>query len=139
MCDIKTKTDLKERIIYKVVIKKDDKYYGLYSGVELKLGKVSKKRDENSINTRAIHFEPYSQYNEPYYNALMIGRINGFANKIIAKNLAIYNDDPFRRVVTTKVVLSGSIYRGTGKNISYSVPVKCITYAGSIVKSFEEV
>lgn len=131
MCDIKTKTNLTTKTVYKVVRKEDKDYYAYFSGFPIKIGKVDLHWDDKH-NDNFMKYNPASNL----YNYIMTGKTSGFAKLISAQKLhKVLN---YANVIL-KMKLGGEIWKGTGKNISDNISERIITYAGTEILSFKEI
>lgn len=152
MCDINTLTKLKTKtifkVVYKVIVKEEIKYMSPFAKCILKLGKASEltggKLDIVVIrNSFSIIIRPKNSIYNVYdvcYNKNMIGRVSGF-KRLTDATIAFHNfkgtDYP---ITIIKIVLTGIIMKGTAANTGlFENDDKIITYAGSIIKSMEEV
>jgi hypothetical protein len=135
MCDISIKTKLRTKTVYKVVFKERGKYYGLFSGMLIRPGIVPTKK--RKVHQNLLVIDDYKK--SSFYNKLMIGRISGFQHKNVAKKLFNDNKNEVYNICVLRVVLSGSIYKGTGANISSAVSPYETTFAGSEIFDFKEV
>lgn len=144
MCDINKETKYKTRIVYKVCYKIDNKYYSYFAGMLIKEGKVETRTQSPhkylSLTIPEIRVIDYHQV-ESLFNKNLVGRTSGFANLNIAQilRLRLQHGDLKPRVVLLKMKIGGSIFKGSTKNISISIPSDSVTYAGSEILSFEEI
>ena len=147
MCDISIKTEYKQKTVYKVACLIKGKYYSVFSQHELRLGKVitfpdkmkSRSQDMFDLVHRSLDVD------SDLYNKDMLGRVSGFALKSDAIDICNDGDniDTFiglcisrgYTLVILKIVLAGSILRGTTYRISVSVANEHTTFAGDRIKS----
>jgi hypothetical protein len=137
MCNLTTKTDKKTVTIYKVVYKKNGKYYAIFSGVEVKKGIVERQRIGDCHRDGMRNYFNYYSSIDNNYNTNMIGKSSGFDEENPARLLMIEIDEP--DMVILKIKLSGEIWRGDALHIGDSVPNDSIVFAGSEIISFREV
>ena len=129
MCNLTKKTNLKTVVIYKAVRKIDDKFYGNIAGTEVKLGKVIPQQEQNILFHWARVFR---SEHSAYFNKNMIGKCSGLATEENAHLLSGNN-------IVLKITLSGTIWRGTAKDISRDISERAVIYAGTQILSIEEV
>lgn len=137
MCDIKQKTDLKERTIYKCVIKRGDEYISPFAYKTVCLGVVNPLTpDEYHLNGGyGVGYNPY-QKGGSLFNKAMVGLCSGFATLRGAQECTAtcYG----RCFVIIKMRIGGDIWKGTSKNI-WDERARFVTYAGSEILSFVEI
>jgi len=138
MCDISKKTNLKRKVVYKVVFKREGGYYSCVVGSMIQEGLV--------LLSPATKY--YKDFVPTYYNPNMDGRVSGFASKgsamlligIDAKYNIFRDYNVFKdKVVILKITLGGSIMKGTAKGFLLGKDAKRITYAGTEIIDFEEI
>ncbi len=152
MCDINKETKYKTRIVYKVCYKIDNKYYSYFAGMLIKEGKVeTRTQSPHKYLPLTISEMEITDYHQggSLFNKNLVGRTSGFASLDIAKqyilrlklqNINFYKRRYLRpRVVLLRIKIGGSIFKGSTKNISVSIPSDSVTYAGSEILSFEEI
>jgi len=129
MCDISKKTNLKRKVVYKVVFKRGGVYYSVFAYTSIKKGTV-----------------PLGLSNGRYikgvwpYNSNMEGRVSGFASKKSAISLVNeYTPHFYQNKTILRMVLGGNIMCGTAKYVLSKNPGKRITYAGTEIIDFEEI
>jgi len=143
MCDINKITKRKSVIVYKVIRKVGSTYYSYFAGTKIKLGTVIPQtlddvRRFGSCNDYVHDRTAISP--SILFNPEIVNMITGFAKLQDAEMLR--NDDCLGKdsLRTLKVKLSGIIKQGTTARIAtWLLPSDHITFAGTIVDSFEEV
>ena len=144
MCDIKTKTDLKTQVVYKVVMRsiENDKpaYYSWFAGTPVKKGKAVAQTFELHYQMSqlfATRMLKHYDISESHYNSYMIGKVSGFERKEDAFLLfrELYSK---RFACVVAITLGGEIMQGTANRITASVPYHHITFAGTEIKSIKE-
>lgn len=150
MCNIRTKTDLKEVTIYKLVLqsKRNGGYYSFFAGFPIKVGPVPIfRRRQVPVNLKGFNIYGRGQ---GLYNKNLRGRTSGFAAFQVAKTLADYDRNRNKKwgnvyngnegvIKILKIQLGGSIYEGTSASIADCISDFETVYAGSEILSIEEV
>lgn len=148
MCNISKQTDLKEKIIYKVVYKDGQTYYSPYVGKELRIGPISPltrdemKRFMNMKGSFAYFFNAdafiknYITGGSRLFNKKMVGKTSGFATLKAAKKVT--KSIMSSRYIILKLNVAGEILKGTSKHM-YGIRGDYITYAGTEILSMKEV
>jgi len=151
MCDISNQTNLKQKTIYKVAWLIDGKYYSVFSQHELKTGKVLTFPYLMFSRSQRMFGESHKSLDlgSNLYNNNMLGRVSGFALKSDAIAMCTKDDDDTSYVglcllkghiiVILKMVITGSILRGSTSHVSSSVSYDHDAYAGDYIKSMKKI
>ena len=144
MCDISKQTDLKERVVYKTVVKHEGFYFSVFCGKLLTTGKVEPLKRSEALWMEELNkwrdALRYLQPEEYLFNPHMVGKVSGFVSKEITERFTASNNKVHSDLthVTLKVKLGGDIMKGTAKRISYDISERAHTYAGTEILSMEE-
>jgi hypothetical protein len=136
MCDISIKTDLTAKVVYKVAYKFDGKYYAIFSGMELKVGKVNNTLTIPEEYLSSVWLISYDDHIS-FYNPNMIGKTSGFEKYEHARFLENRIYDLEGCMVILKITLGGEIMQGTLSGIFSTIEGK--TFAGTEILTMEEI
>lgn len=140
MCDISKPTKRKTVTVYKTVIKEKGKYYSLFTGYPLAVGKVKEYEEDTGKGFNDLLDYEDGGFLAIFFNHNMKGRISGFKLKKDAVALATDRENNLPPVVVLKIVLTGNILRGTTRGIDRMIIPKTHTaYAGTEILSMEEI
>ena len=137
MCNIKTKTDLKEVIVYKAVIKKDDKYFAPLSGVQIKTGTVTRQKKSDAVRKLPKqHLLRRFTEGDCFYKPIMKGKTSGFEK---LSDAILYRDEIGNPSIILEMKLGGEIWVGDAYRVSTYIDYDAVIYAGTEVLSITEV
>lgn len=139
MCNLHSKTDLKEVTVYKAARKINGEYYSFFARSPVRIGKVIPQAKETMCSD--ILFDRYLYKPERWcYNLIMTGKCSGFQLKEHAftlVNTRSWLREIENEIVVLKITLGGEIWMGNAEHIHMDIPDEDITYAGTEILDFE--
>lgn len=156
MCNLSDDVEvvLKTKTVYKICIKRDGKYYSLFSGMQIKKGRVKDMgwvdaRDDTNRFASMVMVGDWrvNIYHEDdtFFNHLAVGRTTGFACKSIAKMMQgeMYDESTTYGGLDTvllKMKIAGDLVQGTAETMTNDPKLKkAKVFAGREILSVKEV
>lgn len=146
MCLITEKFDKSETFTgYKVVIKRDGKYYSPATGIEYKPGSVPKLDANTDRNVELIRVFSYSfkNFRDLIYRAFFNPTFNGLTAVFVDESAARRLLDEFSQnldgdqVVIVSMTIYGNLHRGLASCANFTPPDTAVIAGNTIVK-FEQ-